>query len=258
MDLVRLGRTLRALRIRRGWRQADLAMRAGLSRSLISSIERGAAGGMALATLRRVFDVLGADVDIRVRWHGEALDRLLDEVHAAVVNVVVQMLRASGWEVAVEASFSIWGERGRIDVLAFHPVALALVVCEIKSAISDSQDTVGDLDRKTRLAPTVAAERGWQAASVSRVLVIAASRTARRRVETLAATFGSAFPVRGTAVKRWLRNPNRAISGLLFVSSDNVDGVRRTIGGRQRVRRPKSGPMPAGMAHDTNRQARLA
>ncbi len=153
------------------------------------------------------------------------------------------MLGAAGWEVAVEASFSIWGERGRIDVLGFHPVTGALVVCEVKSGISDSQDTVGDLDRKTRLARRVAAERGWAPKSVSRVLFVAASRTARRRVERLEATFGSVFPVLGTAVKRWLRDPRGSISGLMFVTYDNEGRGRRMISGRQRVRRPKSMPI---------------
>lgn len=117
--------------------------------------------------LGRVVQVLGVDLEIRVRWRGEALDRLLDEVHALVVDEVVRLFRAAGWEVPVEAAFSIWGERGRIDVLAYHPGRQALAVGEVKSTIADSQDTIGDLDRKARLAPQVAMERGWRPAFVS-------------------------------------------------------------------------------------------
>jgi transcriptional regulator with XRE-family HTH domain len=41
MDNVRLGNSYRALRLRRRWRQLDLAAAAGLSREKVSRIERG-------------------------------------------------------------------------------------------------------------------------------------------------------------------------------------------------------------------------
>jgi len=39
MDDRRLGRTVRVLRHRRGWRQVDLAARAGVSAPMISAID---------------------------------------------------------------------------------------------------------------------------------------------------------------------------------------------------------------------------
>lgn len=39
----RLGERIRAARVRRQWRQEDLAQRTGLSRSFVQSVERGAA-----------------------------------------------------------------------------------------------------------------------------------------------------------------------------------------------------------------------
>jgi hypothetical protein len=65
---------------------------------------------------------LGADLDLFLRWRGERLDRLLDEDHAAIVEAVVRLLREDEWDVAIEVSFSKWGERGSIDVLGFHAV----------------------------------------------------------------------------------------------------------------------------------------
>jgi transcriptional regulator with XRE-family HTH domain len=44
MDDIRVGAAFRAVRIRRGWRQQDVADRAGVSRALISLIERGKSG----------------------------------------------------------------------------------------------------------------------------------------------------------------------------------------------------------------------
>jgi hypothetical protein len=74
-----------------------------------------------------VAEALGATVEFVIRWDGEGLDRLLDEGHATLVDRVVAWLRAHGWEVAVEVSFARAGERGSIDILAWHPVRRAQI-----------------------------------------------------------------------------------------------------------------------------------
>src|SRR6478609_3620386 len=112
MDWIRLGLAYRALRIRRGWRQIDLALRARVSRSEISRIERGLGPGVTGESLARVAAALDARLDVAMRWHGEGLDRLLDAAHARLVDQVVAILSALGWDVAVEVSFAIGGERG--------------------------------------------------------------------------------------------------------------------------------------------------
>jgi transcriptional regulator with XRE-family HTH domain len=50
MDWIRIGLAFRALRIRRGWRQQDLALRAGVSRSLISAVAEGGCGDDKVST----------------------------------------------------------------------------------------------------------------------------------------------------------------------------------------------------------------
>jgi transcriptional regulator with XRE-family HTH domain len=112
MDPVRLGHSYRALRLRARWRQSDLGARAGVSASTISRIERGRLDVVSVATLRKVAEALDATLDIRLRWNGEGLDRLLDQAHAGLVEQVVQRLRAEGWATDVEVSFAIRGERG--------------------------------------------------------------------------------------------------------------------------------------------------
>ena len=54
-------------------------------------------------------------------WNGEAMDRLLDEAHARLVERIVRWLDRAGWQTAVEVSFNVFGERGYVDVLARHP-----------------------------------------------------------------------------------------------------------------------------------------
>ena len=122
-------------------------------------------------------------------------------------------LRGLGWVVEVEVSFSIWGERGSIDIFAFHPLFGALLVVEIKSVVADSQATLHGLDRKARLAREVIQGRGWSVRHVSRLLVIGATATSRRRVARLAATYDAALPDRGTVARRWLRDPGSAARG---------------------------------------------
>ena len=136
MDGIRFGHQFRALRLRKDMRQEDVGRIAKLSRPLISRIDRGRIENIQLGQLERAAAALGATVDLRLRWNGEQLDRLLDEAHARLVELVVSTLQEASWEVAVEVSFAIWGERGSIDVFAFHaPTGIVLVV-EVKSTRS--------------------------------------------------------------------------------------------------------------------------
>lgn len=220
MDMVRFGRGIRALRRRREWTQQRLADEAGVSQSVVARLERGKGDRIQPRTLERVAQVLGARLIIRLDWNGEALDRLLDEGHAALVEAVVRELRDLGWEVAVETTFAIRGERGSIDVLAWHPASRTLLVVEVKSVVPDLQAMLMVFDRKARLAPVVARERGWDPLRLGRVLVIAEGPTARRRVRTHRATFDAELPDRNVAVRAFLRQPasGRPVRGLWFLS----------------------------------------
>jgi len=121
MDAVRIGRSIRAIRLRLGWRQSDLGVAADVSRSFVSKIERGLLRHTELDRLERICEALGADLDMRVRWRGEGLDRLLDEAHASLVDRMVRELREAGWEAALEVTFNEYGDRGSVDIVGWHP-----------------------------------------------------------------------------------------------------------------------------------------
>ncbi len=229
MDVIRLGLGYRALRQRRCLTQEQLGSKARVSGSVICRIERGRADRVAVHTLVRVAAALDARIDVRLLWQGEGLDRLLDARHARLVDVVLAILGSNSWEVATEVSFNIYGERGSIDILAFHSATGSLLVIEIKSVVPDMQSMLASLDRKGRLARDVAGERGWQVASVSRLLVLPNDRTARRRVEEHAATFRTAFPVRTREVRAWLARPAAAIHGVMFVSDLRQTATRQCV-----------------------------
>jgi transcriptional regulator with XRE-family HTH domain len=236
VDSVRFGRQLRAIRRRRRWRQEDLAAAAKVSRSVVARIEQGLGDRVSVQTLEVVAKPLGARVTTRLDWNGEALDRLVDAEHAAIVEQVVRILGAEGWLHATEVSFSIYGERGSIDILAFHPVERVVLVIEVKSVIPDVQATLVTLDRKARLAAQIARERGWDARAVARLLVVRQARTARRRVKQHEATFHAALPSRTWEVRRWLREPRATepFAGLLFLPPDLEAVAGRRVGSRGR------------------------
>jgi transcriptional regulator with XRE-family HTH domain len=245
-DAARIGRSLRAIRVRLGLRQVDVAKRAGVSRSFVSKVERGLARTGDLRRVEAICAALGADLDVRVRWHGEALDRLLDEGHATVVAVLAAILTADGWEIGIEVTFNVYGDRGSIDVFGWHAATRSLLVAEIKSVVPDAQGTLAPLDRKVRVAPMLAKDRGWVPATVSRLLVIGDTTTNRARVRRFDDLFAVALPDRGRRVRRWLADPVGVISGLWFLRDSTGRSTRRTTAGRTRVNRPRQRPKPAG------------
>ncbi len=236
MDTRRFGRAIRALRVRRGWRQIDAASRAGLSRSVFGRIERGQIDRVAFADVVGAASAVDAHVELDLRWRGAGLDRLVDERHAGIVDETVRIYRAAGWEVAVEASFSVYGERGSIDVFGWHPEYLVVAVNEIKATVPEAGNAIIGVDRKGRLAPRLAAERGWECRGVARFLVVGEGSTSRDRIARHAATFRTAFPAGTRESLAWIRDPSGPPpSGLIFVSPRNVrctDTKRR--GGRSR------------------------
>jgi len=246
MDAIRFGLGVRALR-RRNWTQGELGRRTGLSPSAIGRIERGRSDRMTVRTFDRVAAELGGRVDVRLLWHGEGLDRLLDQRHASLVDSTLEVLADAGWSAAVEVSFAIRGERGSVDILAFHPPAGSLLVIEVNSVVPDLQAILVSLDRKGRLAREIALERGWQARTVTRLLVLPDDRTARRRVADLERTFGAALPARTADVRRWLKAPVGTKHGILFLANHPQAGTRHRIAGRTSVKSstPSANRMPA-------------
>jgi transcriptional regulator with XRE-family HTH domain len=247
VDDLRVGAAIRALRIRRGWRQLDLAGAAGVSRSTISRLERGHFAPQSLDDIRRVAAALDIRLDLVPRWRAGDLDRLLNARHSALHDLVARHFRRRlpAWVLAPEVSFSIYGERGVIDILAWHPGCRALLVIELKTDIADVNDLLGTVDRKRRLARQIAAERGWHPVEIGVWVIVSAGRTNRRRVEAHAGVLRAAFPDHARRVGSWLRNPAGPLSALSYWGTEprkrsdvlpvNV-GTRLTA--RRRVRMP--------------------
>ena len=241
VDDRRIGATVRALRRRRSLRQRDVADSARVSQSLISLIERGHLDAVALRTLRRVLAAVDARGELQVRWRGGELDRLLDERHAELVGATVTELGSHSWACAVEVTYARYGERGSIDILAFHAGAGALLVVEVKSELTSLEETLRRLDQKVRLGTSIAAEaRGWDARSTSRLLVLPETTGSRDRMARHAAVLDVAFPTRGVALRTWLREPVDVCSGIRLLRVTTPGSRTGSRGGSHRIRAPRN------------------
>jgi transcriptional regulator with XRE-family HTH domain len=228
VDDVRIGRLLRALRRERGLRQVDVAGAARVSQSLISLIERGHLARLSIDAVRRVFATVEGRFEGVVSWRGGAIDRLLDERHAKLVGSVARDLRAMGWQVELEVTFSVYGDRGSIDILVSQPDRGLVLVVEIKTELTSIEETIRRLDVKERLAPKIVRDRlGWQPRTVGRLLVVLDTATNRRRVAAHDESLALAFRDRGASVRQWLREPSGRLSGLRFHSGMNGRGTRQ-------------------------------
>ena len=248
MDLQRAALAFRAVHQHRRLRQKDVAAQAQVSQQHVSDLERGRLGTMAVNELDRLFEALDIRSVLTVTWRGGDLDRLLDEGHAAVCTACAELLRRSGWEVLTEVTFSIYGERGSIDLFAWHAATRTLLVIEIKTEITSAEETFRRLDVKVRLAPRICRERfGVSRAVVGRMLVVADTSANRARVGRLGTLLDGTYSARGDALREWISRPVGAIGGVLFLNTAN-GGVTKVHPKRVRTTTPPDTAQGGGTA----------
>ena len=244
MNDVQVGSVIRTVRIRRGLRQADVAASAGVSQTVVSTIENGGLEETSLRLVRRVATAVGVSLPFAPRWRGAELASLLDEKHAVTVREVLVRLGAAGWHALPEQTFNMNGEQGSIDVFAWHPIGRALLTVEVKTRVADLQDLLSRMDRKRRLAPTLARQFGWRPLLVGSLLVLPEATWAHNAATRFEPIFAAALPARGAEIRRWLKRPNGDLRGIWFLNfaPGDAKGLRS---GSMRVRprradRPKS------------------
>ena len=216
MDDQRLGMAVRAVRVRQRKRQADVARSSRVSRATVGRIEHGFIDAVSLRTLRRICGTLEMRVEVQVRTRGADLDRMLSARHSQLAESVIRTLRHDfpDWQFLPEVSFSIWGERGVVDILAWHPGRRALLVIELKTEIVDVGELVGTLDRKRRLGREIAASHGWDPETVSSWVIVADGRTNERRLAEFRSTLRAAYPEDGRRMRGWLATPTGSVAAL--------------------------------------------
>jgi transcriptional regulator with XRE-family HTH domain len=247
MDDVRLGKRFRMLRHRLRWRQVDVGAKADLSQDVISLVECGRIEDVSIRALRRHARALGGELRVELLFRGGELDRLMDEGHAALVGAIASRLEHIGWETRPEVSFAVFAERGSIDLLAWHAASGTLLVIEAKTELTSVEETLRRHDAKVRLAAKIAAERfGWRARRVARLLVFTDGSTRRTQVQRHDAVLRTAYPLRGGALRRWLREPSGSVAGLAFLPVATDGRGAALVAGRRRIRRPGSSSTTKG------------
>jgi transcriptional regulator with XRE-family HTH domain len=236
VDDLRFGRIIRAARLRRGWRQHDVAVRAGIDQTTQSLIERGEVAGLTVRTLRRSAEALGLSLGMELRGPARVVS-LADTGHARLVEFVVAVIRRSGWSVLVEYTFNHFGERGSVDIVAWHPVRRALLVVEVKTRLLDVQELLATFDRKCRIVPPLLGrQRAWNAVIIGRLLVVADGTSQRRVVRAHAHTFDATLPDSARRVRSWLRDPVHPLAAICFVPPTTGGRTRPVAPALRRVR----------------------
>lgn len=239
MDDQRIGRLFRVVRQRRGLRQQDVAARAGVSQKTVSEVELGRLEAVGLAKVRRVATVLEVWVSLQARWSGGEGDHLLDRAHAHLVNVLAAFLERNGWTIHPEFTFNHFGDRGSVDILAWHAATRILLIVEVKATLTDLQDLLAALSRKVRVVPVIASQTlGWKPLHVARLLFVGDTKGNRTVVARHSAIFDAAFPMRSREARTWASRPAGAVSALWFSSSRSDPNAPVA---RQRVRPHRRG-----------------
>lgn len=239
MDDSKAGRLVATVRRHLRLRQVDVGRLANVDQKVVSLIERGLLARVSVEKFRRVCAVLEIDPALDLRWRGGLGDRLIDRGHAGLVELVASILRDGGWTVIPEYSFNVFGERGSVDVLAWHPERLVLLIIEVKTRVTDLQAMLMSMSRKVRVVPgEVEEERGWARRGMGRLVVMADTRANRSMVAAHRAIFDSTFPGRTAETRRWLNAPGGDYAGLMFLTP--ARGPRPEAAQSSRVRRPRS------------------
>jgi transcriptional regulator with XRE-family HTH domain len=242
VDEVRFGVVVRMRRIRKGWRQQDLAEAAGVTRTDVSRVERGRIDRLAFWKVKAVAAPLEIGVELLAKSCGAELDRLVSSRHSAMAELVLRWLAGLMWAARPEVSFSVYGERGVVDIVAWNAERRVLLIIELKTEIVDVGELAATLDRKARLAHRIAATLGlgWKPEVTGVCLLVAGTMTNRRAVRAHGATFGALLPDDGRSVLRWLKDPSWPLRGLPFVSDVRSGRVRSGFGPIQRVSAPRA------------------
>lgn len=105
-DLIGLAVEIRALRLDRDWRQADLAAAAGVSQATVSRMECGSASTIPIGAWQRVAQAFGTT--FAVSFDGAPAQ---PDVRPGMIKVVAAMAAQGGWTIDCE---TVQGPTGRI------------------------------------------------------------------------------------------------------------------------------------------------
>jgi transcriptional regulator with XRE-family HTH domain len=202
----RIGRDIRASRLRRKWTQAQLAERAGLSRDVIGRVEL-AKTRLDVDGLQRIAVALGRRLEIRISR--DSLEGPVDAGHLAMQELVLRLGRATGCTGSFELPTRPAEPWRSIDVVLACSARRRVILCECWNTIGDIGAAVRSTTRKAAELDALAAGRFGPDASVATVWVVRATMRNRSLVARYPEVFAGRFP--GSS-RRWVEALNHGLA----------------------------------------------
>lgn len=193
LDATRISQELRELRLGLGVSQAAVARVVGVSRSVVSNIERGDPA-VGLEIRRRTAIALGAD--LRVSVYPGSRPMLHDAAHARIIERILER-RHRRWHAAVEARVP---GPGRASTDLRLSAGGTIVLIEVETHVRRWEATVRRCFEKREWVREVAGAPG----SVFAVLCLPPTRHHRRMVAELGESVRAAFPESPDLLRRSL------------------------------------------------------
>ncbi len=226
---------------------------AGVPRGAVMAIEAGRLDRVPFGQIRRLAHAFDGRFEGALLWHGADFDRLLNRGHARMHEAVARWLRdVGGWLALPEVSFAYDGERGVIDIVAWHAASRSLLVIELKTRLVDLNALMATMVIRRRIAWQVARDHGWDPATVSIWVLVAPARTNARILADHRTVLRAKFPADGRAMRRWLANPAGDVAALSFLPHVRVPDLGRDLATPRRVR----GPSTSLSTHEAGRRGR--
>jgi transcriptional regulator with XRE-family HTH domain len=205
-QLSRLGGELRSARHRRRLTQEQLGDRAGLSRSAVSTIERGRGGGHTLDTWQRL--ALAVDRPMRIELRRDGREEPADAGHLAIQELVLRLGRRAGNKGTFELPTRPSDPSRSTDVGLRDDRARLLILVECWNTFGDLGAAIRSTNRKLAeaadLAVALGGERAYRVACCWVVRDLPRNRNLVARYPEL---FASRFPGSSAVWVRALTEP---------------------------------------------------
>jgi transcriptional regulator with XRE-family HTH domain len=156
-QLARLGGQVAESRRRRGWSQASLAQRVGLSQSAVSRVELGGGGVLSLDAWQRIG--LALDRPLRIELSRDVREEPADAGHLAIQELVMRLGRAAGLRGIFELPTRPSNPAHSTDVGLRDDRGRRLILVEC-------WNTIGDIGAAVRSTMRKHAEAGGLAAAI--------------------------------------------------------------------------------------------
>jgi transcriptional regulator with XRE-family HTH domain len=202
-QLAAVGSRVRSARHRRRWTQAQLGLKAGVSRMLVSRLERGLGGGVTLDALQRV--ALGLGVRLRVDLARDPQEDPADAGHLAIQELVTRRFRAMGWRRFVELPTRPAQPWRSGDVVGVDDRHGHIVIVECWNTIGDIGMAVRSSNRKQVDGEALATARwGERPSSVHLLWVVRQTARNRELLRRYPEFFRARFPASSAAWSKFL------------------------------------------------------